>query len=200
MGNNHFATGRVLDTLGMLYAAKGSFHAARDFFDKAIQCKHLHGDDAGLALSHGQLGQLYFDWGLHENPERHFQDDMQICQRIDDELGLSLMYNGLGRLALERGSEELNSGRLTEARIQLQTAASWLDAAIQLSQQHAGTIREAYNRKDRALVHLAGDDADAAAPQLQRAEQLFRGVDFQEGVAHVCRASGRLHCKRGILI
>src|SRR5262249_5194986 len=38
-GRRHIGTGRVLDSLGMIYAARDHFHAAREFYEQAIVCK-----------------------------------------------------------------------------------------------------------------------------------------------------------------
>jgi tetratricopeptide (TPR) repeat protein len=62
-GTEHFAAGRVLDTLGMVYASKNNFQSAREFYEKAIDYKRRFQDDASIALSHGQLGRLHLDLG-----------------------------------------------------------------------------------------------------------------------------------------
>ena len=100
-GREHFATGRVLDTLGMLYAGTDNFYAARACFEQALACKRPD-DLAGLALSHGQLGRLYLDWGLWAKAEQHFQQDLALVQRIEDAYGQAQMYNCLGQVALAR--------------------------------------------------------------------------------------------------
>ena len=49
MGKDHYGTGRVLDTFGMVYAARDNFHAAEEFFRQAIVLKKRWDDQPGLA-------------------------------------------------------------------------------------------------------------------------------------------------------
>jgi len=125
-GREHFGTGRVLDTLEMIYAGKDNFHAARECFEQAIASKQRFNDDAGMALSHGQLGRLYLDWGLWAKAEQHFQQDLAIAQRIEDEHGQAQMYNFLGQVALARNA--------------WQDAAGWIEASIRRAEEHEWTV------------------------------------------------------------
>jgi class 3 adenylate cyclase len=181
-GREHFGTGRVLDTLGMIYAGKDNFHAARECFEQALACRQPD-DLAGLALSHGQLGRLYLDWGLWAKAEKHFQEDLALAQRIGDERGQAQMYNFLGQVALARDA--------------WQDAAGWIDASIKRAATHGWTVLEAYARKDRALVCLAEGWPDEAENQAQKAEELFRAARFDEGLAHVNRVWGLIRRWQG---
>src|SRR5262249_20311448 len=105
-GPEHFGTGRVLDTLGTVYAARDNFQPAREFFEQALLCKKHFGDEAGIALSCGQLGRLYLDWGHLDKAEEHLLADLKIAQKNKDELGQAQMFNHLGRVALTRGEQE----------------------------------------------------------------------------------------------
>jgi class 3 adenylate cyclase/uncharacterized protein HemY len=175
-GTEHFSTGRVLDTLGMVYASKSNFQSAREFYEKAIECKRRFQDDASIALSHGQLGRLHLDFGDLNRADKHFQDDLEISERIGDKRGVAQMYNHLGQVAL--------------ARHQWQKAAGWLDESIRLSQEGEWAILEGYARKDRALASLALGKHDEAETQLQLANRLFQERRFAEGSAYVNRSLG----------
>jgi class 3 adenylate cyclase/Tfp pilus assembly protein PilF len=181
-GKDHFGTGRVLDTLGMYYSSKDNFYAAREFFEKSIEIKKRHEDDAGVALSHGQLGRLYLDWGHLEKAEREFQADLDISQRIGDARGEAQMHNFLGRVAYM-------SGRMEDA-------AAWLDHSIESSRKGHWSIIEGYARKDRALVHLSENELKEAEEQAEQAENLFQVEDFAEGIAHVNRVWGIIHLRQ----
>jgi len=176
-GEGHFAIGRVLDTLGMLYAGKDNFTTAREFFQQAIVFKQRFQDDLGVALSHGQLGRLALDWGNPTEAEEHFRADLKIAL-AHDPFGAALMYDHLGQAALaqERWPE----------------AGAFLDESIRRGRQGAWTKVEGFARKDRALVHLALGELDQAQEQLQQAEQLFQAAAFKEGLAHVNRTRAKL--------
>jgi class 3 adenylate cyclase/predicted Ser/Thr protein kinase len=189
-GKEHFNTGRVLDTLGMVYAGKGNFHVAREFYEQAIEYKQRQDDEAGLALSHGQLGRLYLDWGHLDQAEEHFQTDLRLAQKLLDERGEAQMYNHLGQVALARGLREAAAGRKAAARRQWTEAAGWLDVSIRRSTEGERIVAEAFARKDRALVALMEGDIAAAEQQAKKAEELFHSARFDEGMAQVHRVWG----------
>ena len=196
-GKEHFLTGRVLDTLGMAYAAKDTFTTAREFFERAIECKEACQDQHGLALSHGQLGRLALDWGDPAEAEKHLLADLELCLVLGDDYGAAVMY-------AERGEAALAAGRLGRA-------ADLLDEAIRRGRDGELFHVEGYAHKDRALVHLANGhllaarqephdaarEFDQAEKELQAAEHLFREHTFKEGLGHVNRARGQLLRVRG---
>ena len=116
MGKDHYGTGRVLDTFGMVYAARDNFHAAEEFFRQAVALKKRWDDQPGLAVSYGNLGRLHLDWGYLDHAEECFLQDLAIARNTHDERGEALMHNGLGRIALERGHRAAPAGRTGEAR------------------------------------------------------------------------------------
>jgi class 3 adenylate cyclase/predicted negative regulator of RcsB-dependent stress response len=182
-GRDHFGTARVLDTLGMVYAAKDNFAAAREFHQQALDLRPRFHDDAGLAVSHGQLGRLYLDWGNLEKADEHFKADLEIARRIADKHGEAQMYNALGQVALARSDWD--------------AAAAYLDESIRRWQGLHRASGEAYARKDRALAHVGSGDPAAAEAELTGAEQLFQFAGFTEGLGHVNRAWGVLRRVQG---
>ena len=88
----------------MVYAAQDNFHAAEEFFRQAIACKKKWDDQAGLAVSFGNLGRLHLDWGYLDQAEECFLEDLRIAQNTRDERGEVLMRNFLGQVARERGN------------------------------------------------------------------------------------------------
>jgi class 3 adenylate cyclase/Flp pilus assembly protein TadD len=172
-GKEHFGAGRVLNTLGMVYAGKDNFHAAREFFERGLECQRRFDDDAGIALAHGQLGRLYLQWGNLNKAEEHFKQDLELARRIDDERGEAQMYNHLGQISLERCKWE--------------EATAWLEESIRLSHQGGWTVLEGYARKDRALAHLGLGEIAEAEMEVEKAQALFAEINFAEGIAHVNR-------------
>jgi class 3 adenylate cyclase len=181
-GPGHFATGQVLDTFGMAYAAKDDLTTAREFYGRAAACKRTRGDEAGLALTCGQLGRLALDWGDLDEAEKYFMADLEVVGRRGDERAAAQMHNHLGQVTLARGRRR--------------EAIEWLDESIRRSEGR-WPVTEGYARKDRALAALAAGDAAGAEDQLARAEPLFRGAGFAEGLSHVGRARGKLLAARG---
>jgi tetratricopeptide (TPR) repeat protein len=50
-GRDHYLTGEVLETLGLVYSGKNNFHAAREFFQQAVACKQRFREDRSIAAS-----------------------------------------------------------------------------------------------------------------------------------------------------
>jgi class 3 adenylate cyclase/predicted Ser/Thr protein kinase len=191
-GKEHFVTGRVLDTLGMAYAYKGNFPVAREFYEQSIRYKEACGDEAGIAISHGQLGRLYLDWGHLDEAEHHFQEDLRLAQKIRSRWSEAQIYNHLGQVALARGQREAAAGRRAAARRRWAEAAGWLDESIRHCQEEGYGVSEGFARKDRALVCLHEGDLDGAEAQARQAEALFEANDFAEGQAKVQLVEGML--------
>jgi class 3 adenylate cyclase len=89
-----------------------------------------------------------------------------------------------------RGAVALAAGRTA-------VAADFLDESIRRGRRGKWSHVEGYAHKDRALVYLAAGDLARAEQELRVAEQLFRPHGFDEGLAHVNRARGRLLRVRG---
>jgi class 3 adenylate cyclase len=191
LGVDHFGVGRVLDTFGLVYSGRDNFHAGEAFFLKALELKARWLDRPGLAISHGNLGRLYLDWGYLEKAERHFQQDLEIARETQDERGISQMYNHLGQVELTCGERARSAGRAGEARTRFDHAVCWLDDSLQINGGR-WAVPEGFVRKDRARVALAVDDISTAEEQLTRAEACFAKVGFAEGLAHVARVRGAL--------
>jgi serine/threonine protein kinase/class 3 adenylate cyclase len=195
-GREHFMTGRVLDTLGMAYAYKGNFPVAREFYEQSIRYKRQFDDEAGVAISHGQLGRLHLEWGHLDEAEQHFQEDLRLAQKIRSRWSEAQIYNHLGQVALARGERELAAGRKAGARRQLAAAAGWLDQSIRLCQEGRFPVSEAFARKDRALAYLHEGDLDRADEQVRLAQELFAANGFGEGTAKAQLVEGMVLRRR----
>jgi class 3 adenylate cyclase len=194
LGKDHYGTGRVLDTFGMVYDARDNFHSAAEFFQQAIARKTLWNDEAGLAVSFGNLGRLNLDWGYLDQAEACFLEDLELAQKMRDAKSEALVQNQLGRVALER-CNRATAEHPSAAREHWADAAGWLDVSIRTAQDRA-PITEAYARKDRALLYLAQGRIDPAEADARKAEELFGGVEFVDGLAHVNRLWGVIHRER----
>lgn len=184
-GPDHFGTGRVLDTLGACCAMRQWFTTAEGFYLEALRVKRRFHDDAGLMITHGQLGRLYLDWNEWDRAERHFVEVRKISERIGHAMGVAQMCNHLGQIWLARGRPKKALELLTESVTRSQTGG-W-------------AIREAFALKDRADASIRRlDDARA---DVERASMLFDRQHFAEGTAHAARVHGRLRRgRRGVRV
>jgi serine/threonine protein kinase len=182
LGPTHFGTGRVLDTLGMVHAWRGNFLLARTFYDHALEIKRQHDDEAGLALTRGQLGRLYLDWGLLDQADEQFRRGVELARRIGDERGEAQLYNHRAQVRLEAGRPE--------------QALPLLEESIRSSWERWPVV-EGFALKDRALALLALKEPERADPDTDRAEMLFDRANFAEGIAHVLRVRGLIRQAQG---
>lgn len=194
---SHFLTPRIYDTLGMTWSVTGNFYAASEMYTKALELKEGRAqkerDVPGIALTRGQLGRLYLDWGLLDQAETHFKADLRIVKGIDDRRSEAQMYNFLGIIEIRRSERARARGPRHIAENALKKAIDYLHDSIKLADQNpAWTVQQGYARKDRALVALALGQLDRAEDDLSQAEQLFQTLSFFEGLAHVDRARGIL--------
>ncbi|MBY0228605.1 MAG: tetratricopeptide repeat protein, partial [Gemmataceae bacterium] len=183
LGRSHFMTGRVLDTLGTAYSTKGNFPIAREFYEQSLRFKRGFDDDSGVALSHGQLGRLFLEWGHLDEAEEHFQADLELAQKLRSRYSEAQIYNHLGQVALARGEAEAQAGRRPAMRRHFATAAGWLLQSVELAQATRHPINEGYARKDKARLHLLEGDAERAADEARQAHRLFSSSGFAEGTA-----------------
>lgn len=177
----HFGYGRVLDSLGMVYAARNDFDTAAALYRQSLQAKESAGDLLGRALTFGQMGRLYLDWGELEQAADAFREDLRLCQRTHDVRGEAQVYNFLGQVCLQDG--------------QVRKALDYLEESVCRNQAGGWAMNEALARKDRALALLALGRVDEAAQEVQRAEALAEGR--ADAVFHARRAKAQVHAARG---
>jgi class 3 adenylate cyclase len=183
-GPDHLGTGRVLDTLGMVYASsRNDFPTAFLFYQRSLDVKRRLEDLPGLALTCGQLGRLCLDWGLLDRAEEYFREDLRLCERISDRRGEAQMHNHLGQVFLGRG----------KAR----QALTYLNESVRQNEVGGWAVGEGYARKDRARAWLEAGKPDDAEADARRAEELFSSKGFQEGVYHARRARALARAARG---
>jgi class 3 adenylate cyclase len=190
MGREHLGAGRVLDTYGMFHASRDDFFAAEEFYRQALVLKRGWDDQPGLAVTHGNLGRLYLEWGHLDRSEVELLADLEIARNIRDVRGEALIHNALGRVALEKGRRSSRASRPVDARSHFEEAAGWLDSSIQAASAGQWSVLEGYARKDRAALRLAEDQLDETLIEAKAAEALFESVAFREGLAHIRRVEG----------
>src|SRR5262249_25429891 len=160
---------------------------AEEFYKQAIAHKKTFSDQAGLAVTYGNLGRLYLDWGYLDKAEESFHEDLRIALSTFDERGEAQMKNHLAQVALARGEEMAAACQLADARRCWRSAAEWSDASIALSEARDWKVTEAFARKDRSLLYLAEGVVESAEQEAGAAESLFRTMNHSEGIAQVAR-------------
>jgi class 3 adenylate cyclase/tetratricopeptide (TPR) repeat protein/predicted Ser/Thr protein kinase len=196
-GREHFLTGPILDTLGLVYASKNNFLAAREFFVQAIDCKRRFGDDGAIARSLRQLGHLYLEWGDLDRAEEVLQRGLEMSLDVQDERGRASSFRYLGRVTLARAERAEETGQQAVVRRELVRASEWLDAAIKVYQGSGRLVREAITRRHRALLCLLEQDIEQAQRHGQRAQECYTEVKDADGLARLWKLQGILARRQG---
>ena len=177
-GGDHFLTGRVLDSLGMVHVSLHHLQVAREFFEESLRRKRERGDDEGCAVTLGQLGRLHLSCGEYDEAEECFQQDRELSERAGDKRGAAQMLNHLGQVAAARG--ETSAARLL------------LDECLSEAEGKGWEILEGFAYKDRALVNLEARKIAVAWRDAEQARRIFERIGFHEGLSHVNRVRGCL--------
>lgn len=177
-GRDHFCTGRVLDSIGMVYSSKNHFHAARELYLLALKYKERQGDDAGCAVSQGQLGRLYMDWEQFDRAEHHFRNDLHLSRAMGATRNEALVWNQIARISLARKNWD--------------QAVHELGQCLQLSRGRGWKVLEGYARKDLASAFLGQRNTRKASVEIRKAKASFEAAKFSEGLSHLERVRGVL--------
>jgi CHAT domain-containing protein len=166
------------DALGIIFADKAAYPAARIAYNRALELYRSAGDEAGEGIVNQQLGNV----SLH--------------------LGGRTLANEYYRKALEI-FEKLGSKRL-EASVLVALARTDGAEAAQYSGRAMAIAREINDLPLQAqLFHQAGDNFfmrgifDAAEEQLDQAAAIFQQLGIKGGLARVFTSQGRLQRAHG---
>ncbi|MCE9606440.1 MAG: adenylate/guanylate cyclase domain-containing protein [Planctomycetia bacterium] len=198
LGPTHYAYGRVLDTLGTLYMSKDHFLIAKLLLELSLKCKERVHDLRGLALTHGQLGRLYQDWGYLTRAEYHFREDLRLAEELGDAFGEARMLGALGQVGVLAAYEGSLQGSNERARDYARRAADWLTAAVERSRRAKFDICAGFAHKDLALLHLLQGDLPTAESESARARAIFQEKQFEEGLIVVERVDGLICAAKGL--
>lgn len=183
-GKDHFLAPRVIDTLGMVYSSLNNCCAARDLFEESLKLKSARNDRAGLALTHGQLGRLFFDWGEYGLAHRHFGEDLRLSHELGDHRGCAQMLGHLSRAALAMG-RTVEAHTFARASLAFATEGKWPVVIF-------------FALKDNAYAERAKDNLPVAKERVRRAGVLLNSIDFPEGRAHLAFIAGLLEGDEGL--
>lgn len=194
----HYAYGRVLDTLGTLYMSNDHFLIAKMLLEKSLECKARVEDRRGLALTHGTIGRLYRDWGYLSHAEQHFREDLRLAEELGDAFGEARMLGALGEVDVLAAYEAQVRGAGDRAQEYATRAGDWLSAAVDRSRNGKFDVCEGFARKDLARLALFRGDIATAEQEVTAARDIFAARQFEEGLAVVGRVEGLLSDAKGL--
>lgn len=184
---NHFCSSRVLDTLGMVYSSRNNYLAAREFFEQALNLKALQKppDKPGIALTHGQLGRLFLEWGNFDKAEYHFKEDLTLSVELNDIRSIAIVSNQLARVKLTQGdfgaAENLNL------------------KSYKLSKDNGWPITTFFACKEFILINIALEKQEESTLYLKEATEIINKTSFTEGRAFLLFARGMMEQASNLL-
>jgi tetratricopeptide (TPR) repeat protein len=167
---------QVLDTLGMVQAARGRLDDAMHHYALSLAAKTTLNDMAGIAISLGNMGRVQLQAGRYERAIECFRADLQIAQSLEDRRGIARSWNDVGRAWLGLGD-------YTAAREALRQSG-------QEARRHGYRDIEFFAKKDMVLVDVADRQLDAAGELLAEARDLLPSDAEAYFRAHVAFAEG----------
>ncbi len=167
---------QVLDTLGMVQAARGRLDEAVHHYALSLAAKTTLNDMAGIAISLGNMGRVQLQAGRYVRAIECFRADLQIAEALQDRRGIARTLNDVGRAWL-------GIGDYTAAREALRHSG-------QEARRHGYRDIEFFAKKDMILNEVADRQLDAAGELLGEARNLLPSDAEAYFVAHVAFAEG----------
>ena len=195
---SHYAYGRVLDTLGTLYLNNDHFLIAKLLLERSLLCKERVEDRRGLALTHGQIGRLYRDWGYLAKAEHHFREDLRLAEELADTFGEARMLGALGEVDVLAAYEARFQGAHDKAEKLAARAFDWLSVAVERSRAGKFEVCEGFAHKDLALLALLRGEVAVAERAAGEARTIFAARQFEEGLVVVGRLDGLICAAKGL--
>ena len=130
---------QTYNNLGLVYAGKGEWDRAIEYFQKDLEISERVGDIHGLAQTYNNLGLVYADKGEWDRAIEYYQKSLETKERVGDIHGMASTWGNIGFLYL-------NTGRSEEAR-PLLARAYFIFAKIGSPDQHSAA---------QALVQVCG--------------------------------------------
>jgi class 3 adenylate cyclase/tetratricopeptide (TPR) repeat protein len=196
LGPESYAYGRVCDALAGFFGQCDDFLNARLLYLRALQHKTRVGDRHGMAITHGGLGRLHYNWGYFEKAKDHFLADLKLAEELNDEFGRVRMQGALGQVYVQMALAESARAGTTASAATLRSAADWLAACVENARRHNFQIVEGFALKDQALLGLLRGDADQATELTSSADRIFTAAGFAEGRNHLERVRGMIAMAR----
>ena len=167
----------VLDTLGMVQAARGRVDDALHHYALSLAAKALGGDSEGIAISLGNMGRVQIQAGRFERALECLRADLALAEQLGDSRGIARVLNDIGRAYLGLGEDA--------------AAGDALKRSLELARQKGYRDIEFFARKDLVLTDIAAGRVQDAERQLkaardalpEEAEDYFRAdLTFADGV------------------
>ena len=101
--NDEKVVSLVYNNLGLVYARKGEWDNAIEFYEKSLQTKEKVGDVHGMAQTYNNLGLVYADKGEWDKAIEFYEISLETFEKVGDVHGMAQTYNNLGLVYADKG-------------------------------------------------------------------------------------------------
>ena len=174
---------QVLDTLGMVQAARGRLDDAVHHYALSLAAKATLGDREGIAISLGNMGRVQLQAGRFERAIDCFRADLKIAEEIQDQRGIARIFNDMGRALLALGEHA--------------AARNALERSLEIARKHGYSEIEFFASKDLVHVAVAEGRLDDAEEILKEARHALPSDAESYFHAHLSLAEGTWLAAKG---
>jgi class 3 adenylate cyclase/tetratricopeptide (TPR) repeat protein len=107
--------GRVLNSLGHLYHARGDFEKAKSFLLRSLTLLKKQENEEALAVTYRELGNTLEGLGDYEQATAYYRQGMEVCQRVGDVKGQARAHLNLGAMLWNAGEYDAAERRYRQA-------------------------------------------------------------------------------------
>jgi len=103
ISNDEKVISLVYNNLGLVYADKGEWDKAIEFYEKSLETYEKVGDVHGMAQTYGNLGIVYFQKGEWDKAIEFYEKSLETKEKVGDVHGMAQTYNNLGSVYFQKG-------------------------------------------------------------------------------------------------
>ena len=171
--------------------AREDYDTAERRYTQALEINHRWvGDQARLAISYHQLGEIAMVREDYDTAEQRYMQSLEIEERLGNEAGLAKSYGQLGVLAKLRGDHDTAEQRCTHydtAEQRYRQARELFESELLDDQAGAAGIYH-----NLGLLAQAREDKETAEERCTQALRIFERLGNPAGVARSCQTLGDL--------
>jgi len=142
--------------LGSVYARKGEWDRAIEFYEKDLEISERVGDIHGMAATYSNLGLVYADKEDWDRAIEFYQQSLETEERVGDIHGMAQTYGNLGSYYQAQGETERAAQYVARAYL----IFAQLGAATEAEQagRHLISIVGSAQAANGYLAHMAAGE------------------------------------------
>jgi tetratricopeptide (TPR) repeat protein len=83
-----YGIGQTYNNLGLVYAHKGQWDTAIEYYEKSLEISEKIGDIYGIGQTYNNLGSVYAAKGQWDTAIEYYEKDLEISEKIGDIYGM----------------------------------------------------------------------------------------------------------------